>query len=167
MHGSRNPARGVVVAPFIGPKVFGLSMSQTKAWRSTNGTTPHHLKGGPFVVGLPSLTRACIIKPTRSVYQHRTPGRRRSVGTSCKGPSNPIFQGKIDTRFMDIERNGRSCLKRLKRYHAGLVGRNTSTAHPDFLKYKDERENFVNGFPNLRPALARAEAEHYASLLRD
>lgn len=164
---SRSPAPGVRVAPYIANRAQGLSMSQVKAMRQTNATTPHHLRGGPVPVGMRSITQSAgsFIKPTRPTRIHRTPGAKTTRGTTSRGPQNTVFQGRIKSTREVSMRQAESQLIRLKRYHAGLVC-DVNADEVDWLDYRLKRNEFVDKYPLMAKRLQTAEVEHHRSLAR-
>lgn len=155
---ARTPIRPGIVSGMPRPRVFGLTPGQLKAARTTNPTTPHHRRGGPFGLGMPSTARishsAFASIPTKPVYRERTPGRKRSIGTSSKRPGNPIFQPRILSVIeLDLRVAG-SRLDELRQMYHHLQIDMEASEH----SYECKRAHFLKLWPRLRNKLDQMEA---------
>lgn len=194
VHCARNPAPGVKVLHVPRKKIEGLSLSVQRNMRKisirvttkTGGITfagekahatpikvteqfmpiPEYLRSGPVPLGIRSLNTLVEpwIKPTRPAFQHRTPGKKMSTGTSSKGPANMVFQGKIESRHQVDDRQAASALKRISRHHAGLLGNQHADAS-DWAEYRVARQKFVDRFPFSNADLRAIEIEHHKSII--
>ncbi len=140
---ARTPFIKGSVSACPGPKIHGLSTGQIKAMRKTNPTTPHHLRGGPLSLGMVSTVRASYSQhtpiPTRPVYQNRTPGRKRSIGTQCRGPSNRVFQAPIVASSTLVKRQINQFFLALTKLYISIQRDSSLSEQP----YESKRDHFL------------------------
>jgi hypothetical protein len=166
---SRSPAPGVRVAPMTvcgQDRVTGLSMGQAKAARNTNWLTPHHKKGGCFKQAGACFART--VKPTRSPFHNRTPGRK-GPSQAIKRKTNVICRNKIqslavreEVAAQRMDRVVENAFKKISQQHAGMLGAGLSG---DEKLYEERRMMFLEKYPMMKSRLDEREAIHRKTIV--